>query len=224
MVGFEELPNGRYGTSIPMSLAMDPSNDVLISWQMNGIHLTPDHGYPLRIIIPGWIGGRMIKWVTNITVTEEPSDNYYHFFDNRIMPPHVDAELAKVRAVWIVLRHRNLLRAASLLNSYLFPILQQKTPRWCEGTETRLLSQCTPAVSTTWCGSASSWKGPTHAAAKPASGPPLTTLKAHGMGMHFPCCSLSRWLTPKNTNCQSFSTKGGFRVTVIRPWGTEVQT
>jgi nitrate reductase (NAD(P)H) len=100
MVGFEELPNGRYGTSIPMSLAMDPSNDVLISWQMNGIHLTPDHGYPLRIIIPGWIGGRMIKWVTNITVTEEPSDNYYHFFDNRIMPPHVDAELAKAEGWW----------------------------------------------------------------------------------------------------------------------------
>ena len=99
MVGFEELPNGAYGTSIPMSLAMDRSNDVLIAWQMNSIELTPDHGYPLRIIIPGWIGGRMIKWVTSITVTEEPSDNYYHFFDNRIMPPHVDAELAKV---WLV--------------------------------------------------------------------------------------------------------------------------
>ena len=42
----------------------------------------------------------MIKWVTNITVTEVPSDNYYHFFDNRIMPPHVDAELAKAEGWW----------------------------------------------------------------------------------------------------------------------------
>ena len=55
MVGAEELPNGTYGTSIPMSLAMEPSNDVLIAWQMNGINLTTDHGYPLRIVIPGRI-------------------------------------------------------------------------------------------------------------------------------------------------------------------------
>ena len=99
-VGHEDLPNGKYGTSIPMSLVMDRSNDVLIAWKMNGIPLTTDHGFPVRLIIPGWIGGRMIKWLTAITVTEIPSDNYYHFFDNRIMPPHVDAELAKSEGWW----------------------------------------------------------------------------------------------------------------------------
>ena len=37
----------------------------------------------------GWIGGRMVKWLTKIIITEKESDNYYHFFDNRILPPQV---------------------------------------------------------------------------------------------------------------------------------------
>ncbi len=60
----------------------------------NDMKLTPDHGYPVRIIIPGWIGGRMVKWLTKIMVTEKESDNYYHYFDNRILPPQVDKEIA----------------------------------------------------------------------------------------------------------------------------------
>ena len=35
----------------------------------------------------------MVKWLTKITVTEKESDNYYHFFDNRILPPQVNAQV-----------------------------------------------------------------------------------------------------------------------------------
>jgi nitrate reductase (NAD(P)H) len=48
----------------------------------------------VRIIIPGFIGGRMVKWLSEITVTREESNNHYHYFDNRVMPPHVDEALA----------------------------------------------------------------------------------------------------------------------------------
>jgi nitrate reductase (NAD(P)H) len=48
----------------------------------------------VRIIIPGFIGGRMVKWLSEITVTETESDNHYHFMDNRVLPPHVDEALA----------------------------------------------------------------------------------------------------------------------------------
>ena len=54
-----------------------------------------DHGYPVRVIIPGWIGGRMVKWLTKIIITDKESDNYYHFFDNRILPPQVDKDTTK---------------------------------------------------------------------------------------------------------------------------------
>ena len=93
-----ELPkgaDGTYGTSVTYGKAMDPTSDVIIAYKQNGRWLTPDHGFPVRIIIPGFIGGRMIKWLEEITVTAGESDNFYHFHDNRVMPSHVDEELAK---------------------------------------------------------------------------------------------------------------------------------
>jgi nitrate reductase (NAD(P)H) len=36
----------------------------------------------------------MIKWLCEISVTEQESQNHYHFFDNRVLPSHVDQELA----------------------------------------------------------------------------------------------------------------------------------
>jgi len=98
--GADKLPNGFYGTSMPLTLAMDPNRDVILAYEQNGLRLTPDHGYPLRMIIPGWIGGRMVKWLTKIIVTEKESDNYYHFFDNRILPPQVDKEIADRDGWW----------------------------------------------------------------------------------------------------------------------------
>ena len=76
----KELPKGEdgsYGTSIPMHMALDPAADVLIAYEQNGARLSVDHGFPVRVIIPGWIGGRMIKWLCEIKVSSTPSDNFY---------------------------------------------------------------------------------------------------------------------------------------------------
>lgn len=98
--GIETLPGGFYGTSIPYEIAMDPTNDIILAYEMNGLPLTPDHGYPLRIIIPGYIGGRMVKWLHRITITKTESQSHYHFHDNRVLPSHVDADLASSGKWW----------------------------------------------------------------------------------------------------------------------------
>lgn len=95
MLMYMQGEDGSYGTSVSMSHAMDPANDVLLAYKQNGRWLTPDHGFPVRMIIPGFIGGRMVKWLSEITVTKEESNNYYHYHDNRVLPPHVDEKLAK---------------------------------------------------------------------------------------------------------------------------------
>ncbi|GLC36090.1 hypothetical protein PLESTB_001381700 [Pleodorina starrii] len=98
-----ELPrgsDGSYGTSLTYAKAMDPSSDVILAYKQNHRWLTPDHGFPVRIIIPGFIGGRMVKWLSEITVTEVESQNFYHFMDNRVLPSHVDEALAKEEGWW----------------------------------------------------------------------------------------------------------------------------
>mmetsp|Transcript_29837 Transcript_29837/g.43981 ORF Transcript_29837/g.43981 Transcript_29837/m.43981 type:complete len:932 (+) Transcript_29837:87-2882(+) len=99
-VGADPLPGGYYGTSIIRHAAMDPASDVMLCWEQNGERLTPDHGYPIRLIIPGYIGGRMVKWLTDISVTEVESDNHYHYHDNRVLPPQIDADTAKADGWW----------------------------------------------------------------------------------------------------------------------------
>ncbi|KAG8464526.1 hypothetical protein KFE25_009894 [Diacronema lutheri] len=98
-----ELPkgdDGSYGTSIPLHRALDPANDVLVAWEQNGRALTPDHGFPVRLIIPGYIGGRMIKWLAHIEVAPAESSNFYHFMDNRVLPVGVTPESATAEGWW----------------------------------------------------------------------------------------------------------------------------
>jgi nitrate reductase (NAD(P)H) len=48
--------DGSYGTSLAYGTAMDPACDVMLAYKQNGRFLQPDHGFPIRMIIPGHIG------------------------------------------------------------------------------------------------------------------------------------------------------------------------
>ena len=50
---------------------------VLLAHQMNGKPLSLDHGYPMRTIVPGYIGARSVKWLGKIVVSDKPSPNHY---------------------------------------------------------------------------------------------------------------------------------------------------
>ncbi|KAF7587717.1 hypothetical protein BBP40_006824 [Aspergillus hancockii] len=63
--GFDWGPAaGKYGTSIPLDHIMGPTDDVLLAYEMNDALLPPDHEFPLRLIIPGHVGGRLVKWLS----------------------------------------------------------------------------------------------------------------------------------------------------------------
>jgi DMSO/TMAO reductase YedYZ molybdopterin-dependent catalytic subunit len=49
-----------------------------LAYEMNGQPLLPQHGAPLRLIVPGWYGMTNVKWLTNITVLSEPFVGYQH--------------------------------------------------------------------------------------------------------------------------------------------------
>lgn len=97
--GADEPSEGKYATCIPFDYAMDPTNDVILAYEMNDVPLPPDHGHPIRIIIPGYVGGRCVKWLHKVWVSEKENDSHYHIWDNRVLPAFItekDGEFADV--------------------------------------------------------------------------------------------------------------------------------
>ncbi|EFX05421.1 nitrate reductase [Grosmannia clavigera kw1407] len=90
--GADKLPNGHYGTSVKLAWARNSERGILVAYKMNGEPLPPDHGKPLRVVVPGNIGGRSVKWLKRIIVAAEPSDSWYHIYDNRVLPTMISPE------------------------------------------------------------------------------------------------------------------------------------
>ncbi len=81
-----------FGGSIPIEKAMSP--EVLLAYEMNGEPLTPVHGFPLRVVVPGYLGARSVKWLSSITLQESPSSNYFQQHAYKLFTPEVQTETA----------------------------------------------------------------------------------------------------------------------------------
>ncbi|KAE8652262.1 hypothetical protein Csa_022470 [Cucumis sativus] len=86
----EEEKGGPYKASIPLIQASNPEADVLLAYEMNGEPLNRDHGYPLRVIVPGVIGARSVKWLDSISINAEESQGFFMQKDYKMFPPSVD--------------------------------------------------------------------------------------------------------------------------------------
>jgi sulfane dehydrogenase subunit SoxC len=69
--GGEEQPFER---SLPLADAL--REEVLLAYAMNGQPLPPQHGFPLRLVVPGWYGMTSVKWLERITVLDAPFEGY----------------------------------------------------------------------------------------------------------------------------------------------------
>jgi sulfane dehydrogenase subunit SoxC len=73
------------GRPVPVQELVDRGNDIGLVFKMNGLDLPPDHGGPVRVVVPGWTGAASIKWLTEIKIATHnfwvPLSAFDHVFE-----------------------------------------------------------------------------------------------------------------------------------------------
>ncbi len=95
-VGFEGAdrseeadPPQLYGGSVPLEKAR--RGEVLLAFEMNGEPLPAAHGGPLRVVVPGYVGARSVKWLERIELRTAPWDGFFQDVVYRMLPPDGEA-------------------------------------------------------------------------------------------------------------------------------------
>ena len=78
--GVEGGEEQDYERALPIAEA----EQALLAWEMNGAPLPPQHGFPLRLVVPGWYGMQNVKWLARITLLEEPFAGYQNAVGYRL--------------------------------------------------------------------------------------------------------------------------------------------
>ena len=87
-----------YYGSVPLEHVINPTNDVLLATHMNGDPMPADHGYPVRVLLPGIVGARNVKWLEKIVVREGEGDSPWNnwYYKNKDLP--IDSYTGKLQS------------------------------------------------------------------------------------------------------------------------------
>ncbi len=80
--GIEAEEEQAYARSLPLSDAL--GGQVVLAYEVNGAPLPPQHGFPLRLVVPGWYGMTSVKWLSRITVIDHVFDGYQNRWAYRL--------------------------------------------------------------------------------------------------------------------------------------------
>lgn len=86
----KDVTGTSYGSSIPISKAASEEGDVLLAYEMNGEALPADHGFPVRVVVPGTVGARNVKWLGKIVVSSDESSSHWQQNDYKGFSPGTD--------------------------------------------------------------------------------------------------------------------------------------
>ena len=74
--GLDRGVEGGTAQAYERAMPLEDAGDALLAYEMNGAPLPPQHGFPLRLVVPGWYGMQNVKWLSRITVLEAPHEGY----------------------------------------------------------------------------------------------------------------------------------------------------
>jgi sulfane dehydrogenase subunit SoxC len=82
--GLDRGVEGGVAQAYERALPVSEAYGGLLAYEMNGAPLPPQHGFPLRLVVPGWYGMQNVKWLTRITLLEEPFEGYQNAVGYRL--------------------------------------------------------------------------------------------------------------------------------------------
>lgn len=85
-----DITGSTYGASLPVDTALSPKRDVIVAYEMNGVPIPRDHGFPVRLVAPGVVGARNVKWLNKIVASKEESLSHWQRNDYKGFSPSVD--------------------------------------------------------------------------------------------------------------------------------------
>jgi DMSO/TMAO reductase YedYZ molybdopterin-dependent catalytic subunit len=89
---FAAVHSDRYVKDLPLERALEP--DVVVAWAMNGEALSPEHGFPARLFVPGYFGTNAVKWLSRLRLAAERPES---LFTTRLYNRRVAGEMRPVR-------------------------------------------------------------------------------------------------------------------------------
>jgi sulfane dehydrogenase subunit SoxC len=85
--GLDSGVEGGVRQAYERSLPLAETGGALLAYEMNGAPLPPQHGFPLRLVVPGWYGMTNVKWLTRVTVLEVPFEGFQNAVAYRMYGP-----------------------------------------------------------------------------------------------------------------------------------------
>ncbi len=84
--GLDRGVDGGEEQAYERSVSVDElmAGEALLAHEVNGVPLPPQHGFPLRLVVPGWYGMTSVKWLSRITLVDEPFDGYQQRHSYRV--------------------------------------------------------------------------------------------------------------------------------------------
>ena len=79
-----------FGASVRLAKAL--ASETLLAYALDGQPLPTVHGFPVRVVVPGYIGARSVKWLREINVLDRPSDNLFQAEEYHLHPPSATRE------------------------------------------------------------------------------------------------------------------------------------
>jgi sulfite oxidase len=86
----KDITGVKYGASIPLHKGIEQHGDVILAYEMNGVKIPLDHGFPVRVIVPGSIGARSVKWLSKIVASSQESPSHWQQKDYKCFNASTD--------------------------------------------------------------------------------------------------------------------------------------